>query len=653
MKTVGYLRLSKEDGDDESSSITNQRKILNEFASNNNLLIDEFFIDDGYSGYTMNRPSLNRLKDELNENKIHTIIVKDLSRLGRHNAKVQLFLENIIEDGKRVIAPGDNYDTYNESSHDMVGVQTWMNEKYIRDTSKKIRKSITSLQKEGKWLCSVPYGYKKDLLNKTKYYIDPVTSQYVKQIFDMYISGMGLKHIARELTAQNIPTPSMIKKQNKEARGMTSKIKPTGKWDVTVISRMLQNEFYTGTLILGKSKSRSINGKRIEQPVENRYIFENAHEPIIDKTTFNLVQEITKERSFGTYRGKKIQTRPNIFSGTLYCADCGLKLTSAGGKGTNTIYVCKTYNIHGTSACSNHSVSENELKEALIDFLENCIENLSNIIDDIDNIIQSEIKYRSKGNGNIDQLNKMLQEAKKSLEILIEQKVRETMKSPDMVDIIDKMYAEMQNEKYKEIQMIEKQLEDMQSYNIDDMEIKRSLSSAMNIMHEIISTKDISKKQILILIDKITVYEDSGIDIYLKADLHKLCNNYFKLNESKRDKIKKLTYDFIINNPDKFTTGDGTVYIRSNGIKISYKTFSKFLKDELLSDGIIEIRPMNNGYKLVKSKEELERKLLNNNVVGVSRWLCYNNEIFDIALKVNDWVKTENFNKNYINKKLF
>ena len=154
--TVAYLRLSKEDGDDESVSIANQRRIIDAYAQNNNITIHEYYIDDGFSGYTMSRPAFNRLKQDLNQNKVHTVIVKDLSRVGRHAAKVQLFLENIYEVGKRVITLGENYDTLNKSSHRFVGIQTWVNEDFIRETSEKIRNSVEILQKEGKWLCSIP-----------------------------------------------------------------------------------------------------------------------------------------------------------------------------------------------------------------------------------------------------------------------------------------------------------------------------------------------------------------------------------------------------------------------------------------------------------------------------------------------------------------
>lgn len=618
MKTVAYCRLSKDDGNGESSSISNQKKIIKEFADNNDFIIDEYLCDDGWSGFSMQRPAFDKLKEYLNNDEVDTIIVKDLSRIGRHNAKVQLFLENVQEVGKRVISISENYDTFNEDSQVTTGIHTWANENFIKMTSKKIRKSITTLQKEGKWICSVPYGYVKDDFDKTKYIVDTITSPYVKMIFDLYIDGMGLKKIAKELTDQHIPTPSMIKKQRLEAKGRTYKPNVTGKWDVTVISRILANEFYIGTLTLGKSKKRSINGKSIEVPKEERYVFKNAHEPIIDKQTFELAQEITKQRSFGNYRGKKIQTRPNIFAGVLYCSDCGKKLTSAGGK-NNTRYICRTYNIYGTNKCTSHAITENDIKDSLIEFLEYCRDNLHNVIDDIDNIIQAEIQVKGSANNNIELLSKQLINAKNELKVLMEQKVRETMKNPSMVDMIDQMYNEMQNDKYKEIQSLEKQLETQQDININEVEIKNSLNKTLSIINEIIDNRDLTKKEVLTLIDKIIVHEDSGIDIYLKGDLHEICNNYFKVSENRMNNIKKYMYEYIIDNQEKFITNNCTVYVRSKGIKLTYKTVSKIIKEELLENGLVEIRPMNHGYKVICTQEELQRKLLGNNVVGTSR----------------------------------
>ena len=227
---VGYGRLSHDDGDSESASIANQKKIIETFADNHGMVLSDFYIDDGVSGYLMDRPDFNRLKRDLNENKVDTIIVKDLSRLGRHNAKVQLFLENILESGKRLIAIGDGYDTLNLKSHDMAGIQTWMNEIYVRDVSKKVRSAIDIMQKEGRYISCVPYGYYIDPLKKGTYHVDETCAMYVKEMFDLYLNGLGVNAIAKEFKQRGIPTGSMIMKQRLERLGKTYRGKATDIW---------------------------------------------------------------------------------------------------------------------------------------------------------------------------------------------------------------------------------------------------------------------------------------------------------------------------------------------------------------------------------------------------------------------------------------
>lgn len=639
IEAVAYLRLSVEDGDTtESVSISNQRKIIEEYAKENNIIITKFYIDDGCSGYTMNRPSFNELKEDLNENKVSTIVVKDLSRIGRHSPMVQLFLENILEAEKRIIAIGDNYDTLDSSSHDMVGIKTWINERYVVDTSKKIKKTIETLQKEGKIITKVPYGYMKDPFYKTSYMVDPLVAPYVKQIYDMYIGGLGYQQIAKDLTDMNIPTPSMIQRQYTEDRGVTSRRKITTNWDVSAVSRILKNEFYTGTLILGKFKTRSIRGKQVRAPKDEMHVFENAHEAIIDKETFNLVQEIAIDRNNYNYRGRKIQKRANLFSGILYCAECGKRLTSSSG-GDNTRYVCKTYNTYGTALCTNHAVNESTLKIALMEVLSHCKNNLEEVIKDLDQILQDDLKTKKDTSENIDKLQKRLNTAQSAVKTLIEQKVRETIKNPNMIEIIDQTYDAMQQEKYQEIKSIEKQISDLQETTAKEVDIRKGLNSAMNIIKDIIRNNDLTKKQILMIVDKIVVHEDSAVDIYLKGNLQAICENHFKLSDHKTDKIKKLLYDFILQNPDRIVTRDAAMYIRSQGVPLVFDTLSEIVKTELLENNIVVRRQGNHGYRLISDVDTLSRKLLTNIDLYNNRCNCNNSVIIETANSVCKWIK--------------
>lgn len=645
LKVIIYLRLSKEDGDGESQSIENQRKMLYEYARTHNMEIVDEYCDDGYSGYTMSRPDFNRLKQDLNDNKVHIILAKDLSRIGRHDAKVQLFVENLVEDEKRLITLGENFDSDDPRCLEILGIHTWSNERLIRDTSRKIRESVVTLQKEGKWVCSVPYGYIKDDFDKYKYYVDKNIAPYVQKIFNLYIDGMGTNSLARTLTDLRIPTPNMVRKMQAEAKGKVYKQKVSDKWDQSTISKILSNPFYTGTLTLGKSKRRSINGKSIKQPEEKTYVFPNAHEAIIDMPTFNLTQEIIKKRENTAFR-RKGDIGKNIFSSLLICADCGKTLTSnTGGSMGYTRYICRTYNKYGSAYCSSHTVSERELKFVLLEFLASCRDNLEYIIQDLDKIIQAEIQAKGNEENNIINLTKMLERTQNDVAILIEQKMRETMKNPTMIEMIDKMYDAQLTTKYKEIQILEKQLSDQKDFAQNEVNMKNNLNSALAIIDEILLTEDITKKQTLMLIDKIIVQDDGGVDIYLKGDLHKITNNYFRVGHKQEVLIKRYLCEFILQNPDKFRTKDAVVYIRDNGVKLSYRKVSKILKHELAAANIVKIRPMNHGYQLIGTADELKAVLTPNIIVGTSRWLRHNNDIFETLTKISGWVNSIQYTK--------
>lgn len=660
-QVVIYLRLSEEDGDGESMSISNQRKTLYEYASKNNMEIVQEYVDDGVSGYLWSRPMFNRLKRDLNNNKIHTILVKDLSRIGRHNAKVQLFLENILEDDKRVIALLDPYDTLDERTHTTVGITTWANEHLVKQTSKKVRNSMSTLQKEGRLLIKAPYGYYKDPLDKTKCHVDSNIAPYVKQIFDMYINGKGVKDIAKVLSENNVPTPTMVQKQRKESNGGTSKLKVSGIWDTSVIIKILKNEFYIGTLVVHKTKTRSIHGKKVELSPDDYYKFPNHHEAIIDRHTFQLAQEIRKNRACTHFRGQKSKVRKNLFAGMIYCADCGAILTTSGAT-ANTRYICKTYNVFGTSKCTNHAIMENDILEVLFDLIEHCRDNLHDVLDDLNKIIQAELKVKGSEGSDLDDLIKLLDNKKKELETLIELKVKEMVKNPSMSDIIDRTYNEMQNEKYKEIQALEKQISDQNTISLEEDKIKDDINAALTIVNNILETKEITKKQILMLVDKIIVHDDSGIDIFLKGDLHKLSNNYFKVSETRTNKIKKHLFDYIAAHPKKFTKDECTVYVKEQGIKVHYKIISKIINEELFD--LVELREMRHGYRLVGDIEDVRRILLgniiggamesfnhnndkiSNNIIASSMGrLCYNN-VISVISAISEWVEGTRYKKN-------
>lgn len=632
LMTVGYARLSKEDGDDESVSIANQKLIIEDYAAQLGLTIDKWYIDDGYTGHIMSRPAFDQLKQDLNDNKIGTIIVKHVSRIGRHSAKVQLFLENIEEAGKRVISITNNYDTLNKASHDTIGIQTWIDEKYIKDTSVSVRAAIGRMQKDGKFINKVPYGYALDPLRKGHYYIDETYAKYVREIFDLYINGRGVQAIAREFTERKVPTGNMAIKQLLERKGQQFKGTANTNWYPPVIYNILKNDFYIGTLTQGRWKRRTINGKQIKLPQKDCYTFENAHEPIIDKHTFQLAQEIMMERSTNKYRGYKITTRKHVFAGKLYCADCGLRMTPTGDD-NNVRYVCKSYNNFGTSICTSHAIHERNLKESLIYFLEHCVCNLSNTINTLN------INTHKKAEDNsISILQKDLDRAQKEVKILFEQKMREVMKNPEMQEVIDGMYSEMINDKYAQIKVLTAQINELKEDAMSESDIKRSLNTALEIMNNIIHTQQLTVKQVESIISKITVYEDGGIDIYLKGDLHEICSNHVQYKETQKDKVLEHIIDHIKRRPNKAVPHTSWLETRQAGIKISKKKFD-IIFATLIEAGYLVSNGHHMGYTAINLQKLVDDYENNNVGNGIPR--CkYNNVTMLHINKICAWAKT-------------
>ena len=206
---VGYVRLSRDDDKRNYVSIENQKLIINQYAAERNIVIDRWYEDDGVSGYIFDRPGFNQLMSDLDKD-VETVFVKDFSRLGRHNAKVLLLLDEFQEREKHLIVIDDNYDSYNPDD-DTIGIKTWYNERYVKDTSKKIRRAIGARQKEGTLMTQPPFGYVRNEKNKEILEIVPKEAEYIKMVFELYLNGSGYRKIANYLTDLGVPTPKSVR----------------------------------------------------------------------------------------------------------------------------------------------------------------------------------------------------------------------------------------------------------------------------------------------------------------------------------------------------------------------------------------------------------------------------------------------------------
>ena len=353
--TALYPRLSHEDElQGESNSISNQKRILEAFAKQNGFTNLRWYTDDGFSGANFQRPGFQAMLADIEAGKVGTVIVKDMSRLGRNYLQVGFYTEMLFpQKGVRFIAVNDNVDSANGGmDNDFTPLRNLFNEWLVRDTSKKIKAVKRAKGMSGKPVTSKPvYGYLMD--EDENYLVDEETAPVVQQIYQLCLAGNGPTKIARMLTEQQIPTPGTLEYRR---TGSTRRYHPgyECKWATNTVVHLLENREYTGCLVNFKTEKPSYKLKHsIENPPEKQAVFENHHEPIIDRETWERVQELRKQRK-----------RPNrydevgLFSGILFCADCGSVMYQQRyqtDKRKQDCYICGNYKKR-THDCTAHFI---------------------------------------------------------------------------------------------------------------------------------------------------------------------------------------------------------------------------------------------------------------------------------------------------------
>ena len=410
--TALYCRLSRDDElSGESNSITNQKSILSKYAKENNFQNIKFFVDDGYSGTTFTRPAFMEIMELAEQGKIGTIIVKDHSRLGRNRLVVgQLLEEDFVRLNIRYIAIMDNIDS-SKGLNDFLPIQDWFNEMHAKNTSQKVRAVLKNKGESGISLANnVPYGYKKDENDKTKWLVDETSAEVVKEIFNLFIQGHGTFEIARILRERKILTPS---EYNASISTNATNQEYQYKWCGTTIAGILDRQEYIGDTVNFKSTTRSYKDKtRVNLPKEDRKIFKNTHEPIIDEYTWNIAKQLRNNRKKRAKSGKK-----SIFSGLLFCNDCGKKMyfqSPVVDLKAKDHYRCSSYK-HDTSACTSHYISDEVLQ---IIVLENIQRVISYMKDYEDLFIKEQLAKSTQD--ELKQISKNKKELEKSKNRVIE-----------------------------------------------------------------------------------------------------------------------------------------------------------------------------------------------------------------------------------------
>ena len=480
--TALYCRLSVEDTKDEkkngkedlSNSIQNQKAMLLQYARDHRFPHPTFFIDDGYSGVTYDRPGFQKMLDEIEAGHVGTVITKDLSRLGRNSALTGLYINYTFpQNDVRYIAINDHFDSINPNStdSDIAGIKNWFNEFFAKDTSRKIRAVQKAKGERGERLTvHVPYGYMKNPENPKEWIIDEEAAQVVKKIFTLCMNGRGPSQIADQLEKDKTLTPTAYKNKQGVKTPHTEPENPY-RWHESTIVNILERKEYIGATVNFKTYTNSIwDKKQRENPEENRVIFYNTHPAIIEQEVFDKVQEIRQQRHRRTATGKS-----SPFSGLVFCADCKQKLyysTTKYFEKRQDFFTCSTHRAN-KDKCSGHYIRAVVLEDLVWNHMKEVISYVTRY--EAHFRVEMEQKLRLQSEETIRVYKKRLAQAEKRigeldrLFIKIYEDNAKGKLNDDRFAMMSKTYEDEQAQLKVEIVNLQKEIE-VQERQIEDLE---------------------------------------------------------------------------------------------------------------------------------------------------------------------------------------
>lgn len=513
MKVWLYYRLSR-DEDEELNSLNNQRKIIYNFAvTNGHQVVGESF-DDNVSGMHFNREGIDKIYEVVEAGKIEAIIVKDLSRLGRHRTQTALFIDYLRERNVRVLSATENIDTFNENDDLIIGFKGLVNDFYARDGSRRVRTGYRQKQKEG-IVTIPPFGYFKDK-NTKKVVVVEEAAETVRMIFSAYTGGSGMKAIARTLNEQRRKTPALMQMEllNKRLPNTQDGILKKYLWDATMVGRILKDESYIGTLICHKSERNKINKTfRFTDP-EEQFRHENYLPMIVTRETWELAQTLLAERKA---KNTRAGTNKGIlrYGGLLRCQDCGRTFIGKRIKlkdGERVVYVCDTYHRYGKEHCSSHMVDEEALDRLISAELLRTKELYEENWSRLEWFIEKWTPKASMASAKISKLQEHILLLEEEVEVILMERIRDKANA--------ERYERMIAKREEQIAEAKKQIEELQ--NISEMLRSRQakLKRDISLIDDILQDGKMSEAHLKMLVEKILVHEEDGkldLEIRLKA----------------------------------------------------------------------------------------------------------------------------------------
>lgn len=506
--TALYARLSKDDdlvGD--SNSIVHQKEILAKYAKEHGFTNIEFYVDDGFSGTNFNRPDFQRMMADAEEGKISTVIVKDMSRFGRDYIMVGYYTEIYFSNlGIRFIAINDNVDSNIQTENDLTPFKNVFNEWYARDTSKKIRAVFKAKGNSGKHLTTnPPFGYKKDPDDKDKWIIDEEAAATVRRIFQMYVEGYRISEIGHKLTEEKVETPIlyyMNRGIKTNARSEYPEI-----WDLMSIKYILSQTAYAGHTVNFQTAVKSYKTKKqVNLPRNQWVIFRNTQEAIIDEKTFETVQQMRKVK-----RARTKYNEPNMFSGLLYCADCGNHLTiqrvARNRKMDN--FSCATYRKKKKGLCSCHRILVSDLETIVKEDLQKVCEYVflheKEFTDDYLSGSKKETeKFQAKTKAELKRLSERQEEIGKIIRKLYEDNVNGRV-TDERFDFLAKSYEDEGND-------LKTKIQELKNAFASSVQEEEKLSKFLKVVKSYTKIEELTPEILNSFIEKIYIGETEKYD---------------------------------------------------------------------------------------------------------------------------------------------
>ena len=514
---AGYARISvDEELDRDNTSIENQKAIIEDFVKRkfpDSTLT--FYEDRDRSGYSFEqREGYQKMRRELMAHRLDILVVKDFSRFSRRNSRGLVELEDFRDAGARIISIGDNIDFPNDDDWLKIQFQFLINEMPVTDASKKVKSVIKRRQEDGRWLCAAPYGY---IINKRgEFEIVPTEADVIRRVFTMYNDGWGYKKIANRLTDDGIPTPRMSERERKEQEGIESRREIKTSWSIVTIQGILDNDFYIGTLRQGKYSRKKINGAQQKRDESEQLVFENHHQPIIDYRTFAITRALRQERTTSNYRG--VKKNDNVYSGFLFCGDCGSPMFAMSRADLRDAYRCGEYHRRGLAACTSHHIRTDRLDELLKSYVLKVKENSAEMLARLNADLEKETEDVAETENAADNLEQLLLDAQEELKATKRQRVRDLVKHPEQEQTLEETYDELEDDLVRRIDGLKNQLSLTTDKRNTIIKVNRAAKTAMEVFDDILSKEKLDRNDLELIIERIKVYEDH-LDIQLKADV--------------------------------------------------------------------------------------------------------------------------------------